>query len=217
MEPNLQPNPLETDPIPKLIVRYAVPTSLTLMVNYLYNIVDQIFVGQGVGITGMAATNIAFPLTILVNAVALMLGDGCAANISLCLGRKEQREADSTISHALTLILASGLLVALACGIFALALHKKPERKHFWDSLVMMFGKHSFTILLLHWWVLYHIVIYTLNLDITWKQPLVFAGTVIFVILASFAYGFLIDQTVVYTIRACYEWMVKHIQRIYQK
>ena len=119
IEPNLQPNPLETDPIPKLIVRYAVPTSLTLMVNYLYNIVDQIFVGQGVGITGMAATNIAFPLTILVNAVALMLGDGCAANISLCLGRKEQREADSTISHALTLILASGLLAALACGIFA--------------------------------------------------------------------------------------------------
>lgn len=56
------------------------------MVNYLCNIVDQIFVGQGVGITGMAATNIAFPLTILVNAVALMLGDGCAANISLCLG-----------------------------------------------------------------------------------------------------------------------------------
>ena len=49
MEPNLQPNPLETDPIPKLIVRYAVPTSLTLMVNYLYNIVDQIFVGQGKG------------------------------------------------------------------------------------------------------------------------------------------------------------------------
>ncbi|MFR3921336.1 MAG: MATE family efflux transporter [Dysosmobacter welbionis] len=104
---------METDPIPKLIVRYAVPTSLTLMVNYLYNIVDQIFVGQGVGITGMAATNIAFPLTILVNAVALMLGDGCAANISLCLGRKEQPEADSTISHALTLILASGLLAAL--------------------------------------------------------------------------------------------------------
>ena len=60
MEPNLQPNPLETDPIPKLIVRYAVPTSLTLMVNYLYNIVDQIFVGQGVGITGMAATNCKF-------------------------------------------------------------------------------------------------------------------------------------------------------------
>lgn len=119
MEAKLNQSPLETEPIPKLIVRYSVPTALTLMVNYLYNIVDQIFVGQGVGITGMAATNIAFPLTILVNAVALLLGDGCAANISLSLGRKEQREADNTISHALTLIITSGLLAALICGIFA--------------------------------------------------------------------------------------------------
>lgn len=119
MEAKLNQNPLETEPIPKLIVRYSVPTALTLMVNYLYNIVDQIFVGQGVGITGMAATNIAFPLTILVNAVALLLGDGCAANISLSLGRKEQREADNTISHALTLIVTSGLLAALICGVFA--------------------------------------------------------------------------------------------------
>ena len=214
MEPNLQPNPLETDPIPKLIVRYAVPTSLTLMVNYLYNIVDQIFVGQGVGITGMAATNIAFPLTILVNAVALMLGDGCAANISLCLGRKEQREADSTISHALTLILASGLLAALACGIFALALHKKPEKKHYWSPLITMLGKHSFTILLLHWWVLYHLAIYTLNLDITWRHPLTFTGTILFVIAASLVCGFLIDQTVVYAIRTLFEATVKQAKRI---
>lgn len=49
------------------------------MVNYLYNIVDQIFVGQGVGVTGMAATNVAFPLTIVTIALALMIGDGCAA------------------------------------------------------------------------------------------------------------------------------------------
>lgn len=69
-------NPLETAPIPRLIARYSIPTALTLMVNSLYNIVDQIFVGQGVGITGMAATNVAFPLVVLVNAIALMLGDG---------------------------------------------------------------------------------------------------------------------------------------------
>lgn len=119
METKQIQNPLETEPIPRLIVRYSVPTALTLMVNYLYNIVDQIFVGQGVGITGMAAINIAFPLTILVNAVALLLGDGCAANISLSLGRKEQREADNTISHAFTLIVAGGLLAALICGVFA--------------------------------------------------------------------------------------------------
>lgn len=72
-------NPLETEPLSKLLLRYSIPTTLTLMVNYLYSIVDQIFVGQGVGITGMAAVNVAFPVSILVNAVSLLLGDGCAA------------------------------------------------------------------------------------------------------------------------------------------
>lgn len=89
---NQQQNPLATKPIPQLIFQYSIPTALTLMVNYLYNIVDQIFVGQGVGITGMAATNVAFPLIILINALSLLLGDGCAANISLCLGRGDQKK-----------------------------------------------------------------------------------------------------------------------------
>ena len=77
-------NPLSTEPIGKLLCKYSIPTTLTLLVNYLYNIADQIFVGQGVGITGMAATNVAFPLTIVTIAIALMLGDGCAANLNLC-------------------------------------------------------------------------------------------------------------------------------------
>lgn len=112
-------NPLETEPIFRLLLKYSVPTALTLMVNYLYNIVDQIFVGQGVGISGMTATNVAFPLMILVNSIALLLGDGCAANMSLCLGRRQQEDADATASHALTLIIGSGLICALGCGIFA--------------------------------------------------------------------------------------------------
>lgn len=114
-----QTNPLETEPIPKLMLRYSIPTTLTLMVNYLYNIVDQIFVGQGVGISGMAATNVAFPLIILTTALALWLGDGCAANISLCLGRKHQKEADKTIAHTLTLLLSSGVMLAVLCWAFA--------------------------------------------------------------------------------------------------
>lgn len=112
-------NPLETEPVGKLLRRYSVPTAMTLMVNYLYNIVDQIFVGQGVGISGMAATNVAFPLTIVVGAIALMLGDGCAANMSLCLGRKEQGEADRTVSHAVTLLVSAGILAAVVCCVFA--------------------------------------------------------------------------------------------------
>ena len=113
------PAVLVLDPVQKLIVRYAIPTALTLMVNCLYNIVDQIFVGQGVGITAMAAINVAFPVVILVNAVALLLGDGSAANISLCLGRRQQQEADDTIGHAATLIAASGLCAAIVSWCFA--------------------------------------------------------------------------------------------------
>lgn len=112
-------NPLETEPITRLIVKYSIPTALTLMVNYLYNIVDQIFVGQGVGVTGMAATNVAFPLTIIAIAIALLIGDGCAANISLCLGRKQQELADRTVSHAVTLLIASGAAILLLCSILA--------------------------------------------------------------------------------------------------
>ena len=117
---NTQKNssPLEIEPLSKLLFRYSVPTTLTLMVNYLYNVVDQIFVGQGVGITGMAAVNVAFPVSILVNAIALMLGDGCAANVNLCLGRREQKTADQIFGHAVTWIVISGIVTALVCGIF---------------------------------------------------------------------------------------------------
>ena len=111
-------NPLETEPVSKLLLRYSVPTTLTLMVSYLYNVVDQIFVGQGVGVTGMAAVNVAFPVSILVNAVALMLGDGCAANVSLCLGRREQETANRIFGNTVTWIIASGVIMALVCGIF---------------------------------------------------------------------------------------------------
>ena len=111
-------SPLETEPLSRLLLRYSVPTTLTLMVNYLYNVVDQIFVGQGVGITGMAAVNVAFPVSILLNAIALLLGDGCAANVSLCLGRKDQETADRIFGHAVTWIITSGIVMALVCGIF---------------------------------------------------------------------------------------------------
>ncbi|WP_178626995.1 MATE family efflux transporter [Frisingicoccus sp.] len=112
-------NPLGTEPISRLIFKYSVPTALTLMVNYLYNIVDQMFVGQGVGITGMAATNVAFPLTIIFTATGLLIGDGSAANISLCLGRKEQETADKIVSHAVTMLVLSGVLLCLICILFA--------------------------------------------------------------------------------------------------
>lgn len=104
-------NVLETEPISRLLLQFSIPTTLTLMVNFLYNIVDQIFIGRAAGIAGVAATNVAFPITIVAAALALLIGDGCAANISLCLGRREQSAADRTLGNACTLLAAAGLLL----------------------------------------------------------------------------------------------------------
>lgn len=112
-------NILGTEPIGRLLLKFSIPTTLTLMVNCLYNIVDQIFIGHAVGITGVAATNVTFPISTIAAALALLIGDGCAANISLHLGRKEQEEADRTFANAVVLLFSVGLLMAFFGRLFA--------------------------------------------------------------------------------------------------
>ena len=80
-------NPLGSQPLPKLLRSFAVPSILAMLVSSLYNIVDQIFIGQGVGYLGNAATNVVYPYTVAALALALLAGDGCAALLSLSLGR----------------------------------------------------------------------------------------------------------------------------------
>lgn len=111
-------NPLSTEPISKLLLKFSVPTAMTLMVNYLYNIADQIFVGQKTGVLGIAATNVAFPLTTLCMAAALLIGDGCAAAISLCLGRCQKDKADMTFGNAFTFLIAVGAFAVIFGNIF---------------------------------------------------------------------------------------------------
>ena len=77
----------------KLLYKLAVPAIVANIVNALYNIVDQIFIGQGVGYLGNAATNIAFPLVTLCLAIGLMIGIGSAANLNLELGRQNYDKA----------------------------------------------------------------------------------------------------------------------------
>ncbi len=72
-------NPLGTERIGKLMVRYAIPSIISIVVNSLYNILDQIFIGQGVGCLGNAATNIILPLTSILLALGLLIGDGTAS------------------------------------------------------------------------------------------------------------------------------------------
>ena len=72
-------NPLGNEKIGKLLLRFSVPCILSLLVSALYNIVDQIFIGQGVGYLGNAATNVVYPVTVIALGFSLLIGDGCAA------------------------------------------------------------------------------------------------------------------------------------------
>ena len=83
---NKQGNILGTQPIGQLLLKFAVPSIIAMQVSALYNIVDQIFIGQSVGILGNAATNVAFPLTTICTALALLMGLGGASNFNLSLG-----------------------------------------------------------------------------------------------------------------------------------
>ncbi len=74
-------NPLGTERVGKLILTFAVPSIISMVVNALYNIVDQIFIGQGVGYLGNGATNVVMPMTVIAIALSLLIGDGAAADI----------------------------------------------------------------------------------------------------------------------------------------
>ena len=76
-------NPLGIAPVGGLIRKFAVPAIISMLVSAMYNIVDQIFIGQGVGMLGNAATNVAFPVTTIATALALLLGIGGASNYNL--------------------------------------------------------------------------------------------------------------------------------------
>jgi len=105
-------------PVPRLIMKYAVPSVISLLVNSLYNIVDQIFIGQGVGYLGNAATNVIFPITVIVLAFALLIGDGAAAYLSLKLGEGEKDNARRGVGNALTLLIAFGILFLILGILF---------------------------------------------------------------------------------------------------
>ena len=104
-------NPLGYEKISTLVRKMAIPAIVANVVNALYNIVDQIFIGQGVGYLGNAATNIAFPITTICMAIGLMVGIGAASNFNLALGRKEDKHAREVAGTAVVLLLTAGLMI----------------------------------------------------------------------------------------------------------
>ena len=118
MEQEQQINTLGTAPIPKLLAKFAIPSVISMVVNSLYNIVDQIFIGQGVGYLGNAATSIVFPITVVTMAFALLFGDGTAAYFSLKMGEKDIESAKKGVGTGLSFLIVVAVFFLVADLIF---------------------------------------------------------------------------------------------------
>lgn len=111
-------NPLGTERVGKLMVRYAVPSIIAIVINSLYNMVDQIFIGQGVGYLGNAATNIVLPLMTFLAAVGMLIGDGAASYMSLSLGKGQTEDAASGVGSAVTLTVGASVALLILFELF---------------------------------------------------------------------------------------------------
>lgn len=120
---------LGTERIGKLMSQYAIPCVISLLVGALYNIVDQIFIANAsyLGSYGNAANTVVFPLTVVALAIAVLVGDGCCAFVSISLGRNETDKARNSVGNAVFLAVASSLVLTAVYLIFA-------------DALIAMFG-----------------------------------------------------------------------------
>ena len=120
---------LETEAIQTLMRKYALPCIISLLVAALYNIVDQIFIANAsyLGSYGNAANTVVFPLTVVALAVAVMIGDGCCAFVSLSLGANDKTKAHQSIGNAILLCLTASLLLTAVYLLFQ-------------DAILTMFG-----------------------------------------------------------------------------
>ena len=111
-------NPLGYKKISKLLRSLAIPAIIANLVNALYNVVDQIFIGQGIGYLGNAATNIAFPITTICLAIGLTLGIGGASNFNLELGRGNPEKSKHTAGTAASTLIIIGIILCITIRIF---------------------------------------------------------------------------------------------------
>lgn len=112
-------NPLGYEPVSHLLRKFAIPAVISMLVNAIYNIVDQIFIGQGVGYLGNAATTIAFPVVTIVLAAATMLGAGGSSYAAIKLGQGREQEAERTLGNVFLLLVVLGIFIA-ALGLLFL-------------------------------------------------------------------------------------------------
>lgn len=113
-----KPNNMSTDSIPKLMLKFSLPAIVGLLVSALYNIVDSIFVGRGVGDLGLAGVTVCFPIVTTLIAFIMLIGMGATALISIRLGEKNQSEAEEIVGNALVCFLIIGLALTAFGLIF---------------------------------------------------------------------------------------------------
>ena len=105
-------NPLGSEKLGKLMLKFSIPCILSLLVSSLYNIVDQIFIGNSeLSALGNAATGVVFPIFIIAQAFAWCFGDGCAAYLNICQGKNDTKNAHKAIGASITAAFISGLLI----------------------------------------------------------------------------------------------------------
>lgn len=112
---------LEVTEIPRLMKQYALPCIISLLVAALYNIVDQIFIANAsyFGSYGNAANTVVFPLTVIALAIAVMIGDGCCAYVSLNLGKNDAAAAKKSVGNSVVMALASSIILTAIYLIFS--------------------------------------------------------------------------------------------------
>lgn len=111
-------NSLGTVPVKKLLINFAVPSIIAMLVSALYNIVDQFFIGRSIGTLGNAATNIVFPLSTSCVALSLLFGIGGASTFNLAMGAKKEHEGAFYIGNAATLLFSSGIILCIIVQLF---------------------------------------------------------------------------------------------------
>lgn len=111
-------NPLGYEKLPVLLRRFAIPSIIAMLVSSLYNIVDQIFIGQGVGYLGNAATNVSYPLVTICLAIALLIGIGTSSRFSLYLGAGKADKAAKVAGNSICLMVLAGIIYMILILIF---------------------------------------------------------------------------------------------------
>jgi putative MATE family efflux protein len=127
---------LGEEKIPKLLLKFSIPCVMGLLIGALYNIIDQIFIGNSeLGYLGNAATGVSFPVICIANAFAWCIGDGAASYLSICSGRQDSERAHKCVGTGITVSAIISLVLAVICLLFA-------------EPLMQLFGASDQTLIM---------------------------------------------------------------------